>query len=178
VVVSVVASENRGRILGAVDVLQKPVTREELIAVLHRAPHPRKPRVLVVDDEADARRILTSYLEEESAEVYTANNGREALIALENFTPDLILLDLMMPVMDGVGFLSVIRADPRSRHLRVAVITAKELTPEEVEQLQKETLRVLNKAEVFEGDFKRLLEEMLHDMRNNPAPPTTGGSTQ
>ena len=168
VVVSVVASENRGRILGAVDVLQKPVTREELLAVLHRIPQRHKLRVLVVDDDADARRILTSYLEADSAEVYTANNGREALVALEQVTPDLVLLDLMMPVMDGLGFLSVIRADPRSRHLRVAVITARELTPEEVAQLQKETLRVLNKAEVFEGDFKRLLEEMLRDVRSSP----------
>ena len=179
VVVSVVASENRGRILGAVDVLQKPVAREELLAVLQRSPGPRRPRVLVVDDDEDARRILTAYLEGEAAEVRTANNGREALVALEHFSPDLVLLDLMMPVMDGLGFLNVIRADPLSRQLCVAVITAKKLTPEEAAQLQKETLRVLNKADVFEGDFKRLLQDMLHDARRGPVPPVasaTGGT--
>jgi two-component system, sensor histidine kinase and response regulator len=162
VVVSVVANENRGHVLGAVDVLQKPVAREELLAVLQRNLFAAKPRILVVDDDEDARRVLASQLEGEAAEIRTAANGREALRVLEQFTPDLTLLDLMMPVMDGMGFLDAIRRDLRHQRLRVVVITAKELSIEEVEQLRFDALRVLNKSEAFAGELKRLLAELLH----------------
>jgi PAS domain S-box-containing protein len=161
VVVSVVANENRGHILGAVDVLQKPVTREELLAVLQRNLVAAKPRILVVDDDEDARRVMVSQLEGEVAEIRTAANGREALLVLEQFLPDLTLLDLMMPVMDGMAFLDAIRRDLRYHRLPVVVITAKELTPLEVEQLKFDALRILNKSEAFAGELKRLLADLL-----------------
>jgi CheY-like chemotaxis protein len=68
IVVSVVASENKARLFGTVDVLQKPISREELLAVLHRNLREPRPRVLVVDDDPDIRRLLVSYLQEANAE--------------------------------------------------------------------------------------------------------------
>jgi PAS domain S-box-containing protein len=162
VVVSVLAGENRGRILGSVDVLQKPVAREELLAVLQRNLPPSSPRVLIVDDEEDSRRLILSQLEGESIELYTASNGREALAVMEQNLPGLVLLDLIMPEMDGLAFLEAIRRDERYKCLPVVVVTAKELTASEAEQLGSQTFKVLTKAKAFEGELKRLLEELLH----------------
>src|SRR5207244_2688379 len=72
---------------------------------------------------------------EEGYEIQTAGNGQEALDILGAFSPDLVILDLMMPVMDGMAFLDTIRADPRYRHLPVIIVTAKVLSPEEVRRL-------------------------------------------
>jgi PAS domain S-box-containing protein len=168
VVVSVVGSENRGHILGAVDVLQKPVSREDLAAVLQRNMHVSASRILIVDDDADARQIMSTSLQDRAVEIRTATNGQEALELLEKFPPDLIVLDLMMPVMDGITFLDSLRRDPRYQSLPVVITTAKALTPAEVERLKLEKLRVLNKAQAFDGSLKRLIEDLLQ----KNAPPT------
>jgi PAS domain S-box-containing protein len=161
VVISVIAGEKRGRIFGAVEILQKPVEREELLASLKRAFLPPKPRVLVVDDEADARRLVSACLEEHAAEVRMAANGREALALLDSFTPDAVVLDLLMPEMDGLAFLNALRADARYQHLPVVVVTAKDLTARESDLLRQETIEVLKKAGAFEEDLKRLLQKLL-----------------
>jgi PAS domain S-box-containing protein len=171
VVISVVAGENRGRIFGAVEILQKPVEREELLAALKRNCSPLKPKVLIVDDEEDARQLLTACLAEHAVEVRTAANGKEALELMDHYSPDAVLLDLLMPVMDGIGFLNALRADPRHQQLPVVVITAKELTPDESELLRQETLAVLKKAGAFEDDLKRLLHKLLAAPQAAPVPP-------
>jgi CheY-like chemotaxis protein len=160
VVVSVIASENRGRIFGAVDVLQKPVVREDVLAVLERNLPPGKPSVLVIDDEADARQIMRAHLEEIAGEIREAQNGREALVLLEQHLPDVVLLDLLMPLMDGVSFLNLLRSDKRYQNLPVVVVTAKHLTAAETEQLRQQSQEVLAKTEVFAGKLKILLQQL------------------
>jgi CheY-like chemotaxis protein len=161
IVVSVAAGENSGRVLGAVDVLRKPVAREDLLAALQRNLPMAKPKILVVDDEPDARQLILSHLEDEPVEIRAAVNGREALDMMEIFFPDVVLLDLMMPVMDGFSFLNVLRTNPRYQRVRVVVVTAKELTPEESEQLRQQTQHVLQKANAFGEDLKQLLRTLL-----------------
>ena len=80
--------------------------------------------VLVVDDEASARGALTKLLRRDGYETEAAGNGREALAALEARTPDLVLLDVMMPELDGLALLEVLHADPRWRALPVVMLTA------------------------------------------------------
>jgi CheY-like chemotaxis protein len=160
VVVSIVARENRGKIIGAVDVLEKPLAREDLLSVLRRTLRTER-KLLVVDDDEDARRLINTYLSEEGYEIQTAGNGREALEILGPFSPDLIILDLMMPVMDGMAFLDTIRADPRYRHLPVIIVTAKVLSPEEVRRLSTESQSILKKADLLEKDLKAVLQELL-----------------
>ena len=188
VVVSIVAEERRGSILGAVDILEKPVVREELQAALRRSllpafagPEPAtgsareamaRAKILVVDDEEDARRILLAHLADMPVEARTAANGQEALAALETFLPDLVLLDLIMPVMDGVAFLDALRTDPRYQHLPVIVITSKELSLAEKAQLRRQTLEVVKKSDLSEKKFKQLLQRILNqagDSRRQPA---------
>ena len=171
VVVSVVAEEHRGSILGAVDILEKPVAREDLLAALRRSLLPVRAKILIVDDEADARQILLSHLASEPVETRTAVNGQEGLAALAAFPADLVLLDLMMPVMDGVAFLDALRTDPRYQHLPVVVITSKELSGAEKEELRRQTLEVVKKTELSEEKFKALLRRILK-------PQTEGGRRQ
>jgi two-component system sensor histidine kinase/response regulator len=170
VVVSIVAGENQGGIIGAVDVLQKPVIREDLLAALRRSIPLNKARILIVDDDADARHVLLAHLEDEAYECRQATNGKEALVAMEEFMPDLVFLDLMMPEMDGMTFLSHVRAEPRFQWMPVVVVTAKELTPEEAEQLRNTAHNVVKKGGVFEADLKRIMRRLLQRRQIPTAP--------
>jgi two-component system, sensor histidine kinase and response regulator len=168
VVVSIVAGEDRGRVLGAVDVLQKPVAQEELMAALQRNLQSARARVLVVDDDEDSRRILCSHLKEIGAEIREAANGVEALAQLASAPCDLVLLDLIMPQMDGMTLLNVLRCDPRYQRLPAVVVTARQLNAEELAALRRQSQEVLSKADVFAGKLKTLLNEIVVQARSEP----------
>jgi len=161
VVVSIVAEERRGSILGSVDILEKPVVREALLAALERFHLPANPKILVVDDEADAREIIRSQLADQPVRIELAADGREALACLEKHSPDLVVLDLIMPVLDGLTFLDQIRGDSRFQQLPVLVVTAKVLSPLEKEQLRRQKLEFVKKTELAEPGFKLLLQRIL-----------------
>ncbi|MEO6788808.1 MAG: response regulator [Chthoniobacteraceae bacterium] len=161
IVVSITANEHRGKILGAVDVIEKPLVREDLMAALRRNLAGGKSKILVVDDDPDARRLMTTILEGEGIHAETAANGREALEVLDRFSPNLVFLDLMMPEMDGVQFLEHIRADPRRCHLPVVIITAKSLSPDEIRHLQSDTRGIIGKAANLKEDLKAMLQRVL-----------------
>jgi len=158
VVASIVARENRGTLFGAVDVLQKPVVREDLLRVLKACP---RAKVLVVEDSDLDRCLINECLEDERIELRTAANGREALQLLETFSPDLVLLDLLMPEMDGVSFLDLLRRDPRYENLPVFIVTAKDLDPQERQRLGRLAQAVLKKAEDLGTHLCRVLRTQL-----------------
>ena len=142
VVVSVLAGEGRGRLLGAVDLVTKPVEREDLLRVLWRNLVRRQgARVLVVDDDPSAREMLTHHLENAGLEVQGVTNGQEALDAVNREAPDAVILDLQMPVMDGMTFLDRLRSSPYHAGLPVIVVTGKELSPREHEELAEKAYR-------------------------------------
>ena len=167
VVVSIIAREQAGKILGTIDVVEKPLVREELLAALTRNIAVGKAKVLVVDDDPDARHIITAFLVEEGIDSASAANGKEALEILDHFSPDLIFLDLLMPEMDGMTFLDHIRADVRYSHLPVVIITAKQLTAQELRELSTETRGVIRKAAHLEENLKEILQRVLQ--RHNPS---------
>ena len=171
VVVSIVGSENKGTIFGAADLLNKPVSRDELCTVLRRNVKHGNGKVLVVDDDADARQIVSDYLKEENVEIQTAMDGEDALRRLEEFSPDLIILDLMMPVMDGMTFLHTIRRNPQFISLPVVVTTAKVLTLQEKGQLESAVSVVLKKGEDLKSGLNRIVTGMLRRMPRKPPVP-------
>jgi CheY-like chemotaxis protein len=173
VIVSIVARENRAALFGAVDLLDKPVTREALAEVLARALAPKGARVLIVEDDADARQVLVENLTTLGATTRAAANGREGLEILETFSPDLIILDLMMPVMDGAAFLEALRKDPRFPTLPVVVLTAKELTAEERGRLTAQTSAILRKGGLFEEELKKLVGNLYSEREKLGTPATT-----
>jgi CheY-like chemotaxis protein len=99
-------------------------------------PLPSGRRVLVVDDDASIRGFLAEALSDEGYHVETAGNGQEALTILGGWRPDVILLDLMMPVMDGWEFRSAQRQLPGLADVPVIVLSATRDLPSKAEQLQ------------------------------------------
>jgi PAS domain S-box-containing protein len=158
VIVSIIAQESRASLLGAIDVLAKPLDRDALFAVLERnLPAPQRSRILVIEDAIDARHLLLELLSSQGADVRTAENGQAALALLRSFDPDLVITDLLMPVMDGMTFLDAFRSVPRYQSVPVIVITAKDLTPGERARLDRNTAAVLQKGNALKGDLRRVL---------------------
>jgi CheY-like chemotaxis protein len=133
--------------LGAADLVTKPFDREVLIRVVNR--HRRgdgSAQVLVVDDDPRSRDMLRRTLQKEGWTVVEAVNGREALGQLEHSRPALVLLDLLMPEMDGFEVLERMRREDAWRAVPVIIVTAKDLTREEVDRLNGRVVKVLQKA--------------------------------
>ena len=113
------------------------------------------PLILVVDDDADTRDLLTRYLNTAGYEVTTAANGWEALIALDSKNVDLILLDVMMPGMNGITFLNIIRNAQKKMNTPVVIVTA--LSPNDVAS-ETRGLNVQDIVPKTHGLFVRLVE--------------------
>lgn len=94
-------------------------------------------RILVVDDEEDVHLLCRVTLELEGYHVHAVANGAEALEALRDEPTSLVLLDVMMPVMDGWTFLRAVRSDPRLRHTPVVMLTAKVRSTDQVRGLSE-----------------------------------------
>jgi PAS domain S-box-containing protein len=162
VVVSIVASEGRGRLLGAVDLVTKPFDREDLLRVLWRnLVRKRGGRVLVVEDEESTRTMLEGYLHRLGLEVVTAEDGQVGLDAVRTEAPDAVLLDMVMPVMDGMTFLHKLRADPLYTGLPVIVLTAKELSHQEYKELGDMASGVLRKGDGMEPKLRETLSSLF-----------------
>ena len=176
VIASIVARENQGSIIGAVDLLQKPIAREDLQRVLGTR---LRPKVLVVEDNDYDQHIFASGLAAEGIEYRMVSTGREALAAVEQFTPDLILLDLLLPEMDGMEFLQRLRQNPLHEDLPVFIVTAKELSAAETERLHQQARIIFRKSGDLAVDFKRFLTRSVFPAmpaagRPPPAPPING----
>ena len=143
---SIVDDEPMGFALGAAEYLTKPVDRRRLKSVLARWTGADGTRVLVVDDERATRRTLRRALEAEGCEVVEAEHGEAALRRLAAAVPDLVLLDLMMPVMDGFAFLDAVRARDEWRGIPVVVVTARELTDDDRRRLNGGVAQIVAKG--------------------------------
>jgi signal transduction histidine kinase/DNA-binding response OmpR family regulator len=149
VMLTMIDDKQRGYALGATDYLGKPIDRERLLHVVQRyqgwQQHDDAP-ILIVDDESATREMVRRMLQKEGWEVMEAGNGRVALDLIAAQKPALILLDLMMPEMDGFEFVDQLRQDEDNRHIPVIVITAKDLSPDEQQRLQGYVERIVQKA--------------------------------
>jgi signal transduction histidine kinase/CheY-like chemotaxis protein len=161
VLVTIMGDRDMGFALGAADYITKPLDRDMLLAAVNR--HARSvegAQILVVDDDWKTREMLRRTLAKEGWTVAEASNGREALSLLERGPPVLVLLDLMMPEMDGFELLERMRGDGGWRDIPVIILTAKDLTRAEVDQLNGHVVRILQKGAYQRSD---LLTE-IHDM--------------
>jgi len=159
VMVSMLDDQEIGFALGAADYLTKPFDRERLVSSLRRfrdGDHPRP--VLVVEDDPASREVIRRTLERDGWVVWEAENGRVALEAVRRHVPDLVILDLMMPEMDGFEFVSHLRSLDAGRSIPVVVITARELSLEDRKRLSGQVRRVFRK-----GSFSR--DELMQELR-------------
>jgi CheY-like chemotaxis protein len=146
VMLTIVDDRNMGFALGAADYFTKPIDWQRLGAVLkkHRKPAADQT-VLVVEDDERTREMLRRTLQKEGWQVREAANGRLGLEQLGQGVPGLILLDLMMPEMDGFSFMQELRKRPECAHVPVIVITAKDLTEDDRRRLSGDVARILGK---------------------------------
>ncbi len=148
IMLTVVDERTMGYSLGASEYMTKPVNRKRLIELVERfASKSQEQIILVVDDDPDVRAIVRATTEKTGLRTAEATNGKEALEWLgRNPLPALVLLDLMMPVMDGFEFLERIRHNPATAGLPVVVLTAKDLTESERRLVNERTMLVLSKG--------------------------------
>ena len=171
VVVSVMDDRELGLALGADDYLVKPLRREALLGFMRRhglrARGSSRIRVLAVDDDESALELLKENLEPEF-DVSALNAGAEALVTARRDQPDFVILDLMMPGMNGFEVAAALRDDPATRHIPILVSTAKDLGPEDKAKLNGNVSAVLKKSGELEG-----LVAWLH--HSTAQPPQGGG---
>lgn len=159
VIISIVANRRQAMVLGAVDALAKPISNNQLQALLQHYVHKQSvSKILVVDDDEDARQLLASLVRNKAGEVREAENGREALKILEEFTPDLIFLDLNMPQMDGFMFLRILRADKHLWRLPVVVVTARQMNAAERRELERKVVGFIEKGDSLENQLQEVLQ--------------------
>jgi PAS domain S-box-containing protein len=167
VMISILDNRNLGYALGAADYLLKPVDRERLSKLLARyvCQHPPCP-VLVVDDDDDSRELLRQHLVNANWRVIEARNGREALDRMAEEAPELIILDLMMPEMDGFEFASRVARTPEWSGIPVVVLTAKDISAEDRLRLSGSIERIIQKGAFGQDELitelRRLLAQRCH----------------
>ncbi len=144
VMLTIIDDKNLGYALGAADYLTKPIDRERLVNALKQ--HRRDRPVLVVDDDVTLRQLLRRMLEPEGYAVMEAENGRVALERLRDVSPSVVLLDLMMPEMDGFEFVAEFRRHEAWRAIPIVVITAKDLSRDDRDRLNGYVQKVLQKG--------------------------------
>ena len=137
--------QQMGFALGASDFLAKPIDPDRLVSSIARFALP-ECRVLVLEDDEATREMVRRTLRKAGWQVLEAENGRVGLEKLREALPTLIILDLIMPEMDGFEFLAAIRQHPEWRRIPVLVVTAKSLTVEERLSLEGETVRIVQKG--------------------------------
>jgi CheY-like chemotaxis protein len=162
VLVTIMRDRDLGFALGAADYITKPLEREVLMRVVGR--HVRgdgRAQVLVVDDDPKTRDMLRRTLQKAGWTVAEAANGSEAIEALERAKPALVLLDLMMPGMDGFEVLERLHGDETWREVPVIIITAKDLTADDINRLNGRVVKVLQKGAYQRRDLVRDIHSMI-----------------
>ncbi len=132
--------------------------QEGLLSALTQVAPERFPKIAIVEDTPEARRLIRRILQSQgNFTIVEATNGREGLEMIQRELPDLIILDLMMPEMDGFSVLEALRSKPETASIPVIVATAKELTPDEKNRLGGQIQTLMQKGDFLNDEF---LEEV------------------
>ena len=159
VLMTVVEDRAKAFDLGAVAFLQKPVESARLLEAVNAGGPTVTGHVLVVEDDRDSSDLIRKALERHGVRTLAAADGLEGLNKLRESVPACIVLDLMMPRMDGFEFLSKARSQPGCDAIPVIVVTGKDLDREEIDRL-KQVKRVFRKAETNTGELLRLIQSL------------------
>jgi CheY-like chemotaxis protein len=165
IIVSIVDQKQVGFALGAADYLIKPIRKPELLQTIrkHVRPHADDDSaILLVDDDADTLELLEETLRSAGYDTQSVRNGARALEVLSAKLVGAVLLDLLMPTMDGFQVIRHIRKEPTLQQLPILVMTAKHLTAEELEFLSRDTQGYLQKNGSWQqqliGEIARVLQ--------------------
>jgi signal transduction histidine kinase/DNA-binding response OmpR family regulator len=171
VLMSIVDRKNRGYALGAADYLVKPVDRTKLVETLTSICGSTAGKVLLVDDDDVVRHGMRQALQPIGWKVTEAENGRVAVEALATALPDVIILDLMMPKMNGFELLDELRRRPDWQNIPVVLITAKDLTSKDRKRLNGAVQRIIQKSNRGE-----MLRQLIREISKCVKSPIRGDS--
>ena len=170
IILTIVDNKPMGFRLGASDYLVKPLSEKSVLDALDRLAKSNggiKPRkLLVVDDDPKVVDVVQQMLENEGFVMETAADGIEALSHLEDNRPDAILLDLLMPRMDGFQFIEEVRGRPGSQSIPIIVLTAKSLSNEEEKQLEKSVAAIVKKQGLGSDVLVQKLRQLVPTPRS------------
>jgi len=171
ILLTIIDEKNRGFAFGATEYLVKPIDRDQLIRVLRQISGSIAGSILIVDDDEVTRRGIKVALEHVGWTVAEAENGRVALERLAHLQPDAILLDLVMPGMDGFEFLDEIRQHSDWGDIPIIVITARDLTEEDRARLNGHIEQVIHKTGGNEllVEVRRALDRYIERQRGRKA---------
>lgn len=147
--------------LGARDVLPKPVDASQLLAVVRKVSRSEKEFILVVDDSEDFCETVMRMLQRDGITTKCAYNGKQALEILNKEVPALILLDLLMPVMDGFQFIREMQENDKWNEIPVVILSAKEVTPEEQQELNKRIVEFMHKRDFSHEALSKTVNRIL-----------------
>ena len=174
VMLTMVNNREMGFSLGVDDYMLKPIDRTDFVATLRKyCTRGDSPTVLVVEDDLPTREMLRASLEREHFTVAEAGNGIEALGQLAVMRPALILLDLMMPEMDGFQFTREVRTHPEWRNIPIVVMTAKDITADDRSRLDGKVSLILQKGACGREE---LLAEISHRVARAARPVETAAA--
>ena len=167
VMLTMVDDRSKGYTLGVTDYIYKPVDREKLVTAITRCVrYGDTAPILIVDDDASQRDLLKRTLEKDGWETIRAHNGRAALEAVRARTPSIIILDLMMPEMDGFELINTLRKNPETREIPVVVLTAMDLSNADQMMLASNVTEVLRKGASSRDEVLKIVKDLVESTMN------------
>jgi CheY-like chemotaxis protein len=170
VVLSIVDERGKGFALGATEYLVKPVDRDDLIRAVRHAVRTssheiRDITVLAVDDDPIVLELMDAVLGPEDFTVVKAGSGREGLDLARERHPDVIVLDLLMPDLDGFQVLDELKGDPETAHIPIIILTCKALSQEDKQRLNGRVSYLKQKGDFSRADFVAYLRSLVKHRR-------------
>jgi CheY-like chemotaxis protein len=171
VIVSILDDKDMGYTLGATDYLTKPVDQQHLARIIRKyCDKQTRVPILVVEDEEDCRHLICNMLEKEGWDVVAVEDAESGLAELDRQQPALILLDLILPGMDGFEFIEAIHMNQSWNKIPIVVVTAKDLSPDEHDFLNRSVRTIMKKG----GYSRRELLDIVHRTLRDSAPSEDG----
>jgi PAS domain S-box-containing protein len=166
---TIVDDKNRGHALGASEFLVKPINRAELVTVVGKFASMERCHALLVEDDPASREMMVRTIAKSGCQVTEANNGLAALEALSRIRPSVIILDLMMPGMDGFEFLDKLQSREEDRNIPVVVLTARELSDEDRRRLDGKAKYVVEKTSLKFSELAQEIRRLAIQASNPPS---------
>jgi signal transduction histidine kinase/DNA-binding response OmpR family regulator len=159
IICSVLPKDKKGYALGAIDYLTKPVDKGTLLKALSRLG--KIYEIAVVDDDPGAVEIVEKSLKDQNYRIHTAYDGISGLALIKEKRPDVVLLDLMMPGMDGFDVVESIKSDAEICHTPIVIVTAKDLTEADRARLNGKINTLVQKSTASETDLMATVAEVV-----------------
>jgi PAS domain S-box-containing protein len=160
IIISITDEKKLGFSMGAVDYFVKPVNKEDLLNAIQKIPHTlttqkQHPKVLIIDDDRTAAELIQVILEAEGYEVIKTTNGREGVKIASDESPDLIILDLIMPEISGFSVAYQLKQHPKTRNTPIMILTSMDVDDDTKEQMQGFISTIMSKSKFTKKDLLR-----------------------